>query len=49
MKKFYALVLILLSCSFGIAQEVSVARQGDEVVLQAIRNDNARPTIHARN
>ncbi len=31
------------------AQENSVARQWDEVVLQAIRNDNARPTIHARN
>ena len=31
------------------AQEFSVARQWDEVVLQAIRNDNARPTIHARN
>lgn len=49
MKRLYALVIILLLCSFSNAQEVSVARQWNEVVLQAIRNDNARPTIHARN
>ena len=29
--------------------ELSVARQWNEVLLQAIRNDYARPTVHARN
>ena len=29
--------------------EVSVARRWSEVLLQAIRNDFARPTVHARN
>ena len=35
----------------GIAPDasVSVARRWNEVLLQAIRNDYARPTIHARN
>jgi hypothetical protein len=42
--------LLLIISAFSMqAQEYSVARQWDEVVLQAIRNDNARPTIHARN
>ena len=47
--KFILFVILILSVYFGNAQEYSVARQWDEVVLQAIRNDNARPTIHARN
>ena len=42
-------VLFILSIFYSSAQEYSVARQWDEVVLQAIRNDNARPTVHARN
>ena len=35
----------------GVAmeQEVSLARRWNEVILQAIRNDFARPTVHARN
>ncbi len=47
--KFILSVLFILSIFYSSAQEFSVARQWDEVVLQAIRNDNARPTIHARN
>jgi hypothetical protein len=47
--KFILFVILFLSVFFGNAQEQSVARAWDEVVLQAIRNDNARPTIHARN
>ncbi len=50
MKSFLLGLSILFISVFSIqAQEFSVARQWDEVVLQAIRNDNARPTIHARN
>ncbi|MDG2072537.1 MAG: FG-GAP-like repeat-containing protein [Pseudomonadales bacterium] len=33
----------------AIEQEASLARRWNEVVLQAIRNDFARPTVHARN
>ena len=35
----------------GVApgEDVSVARRWNEVLLQAIRNDFARPTVHARN
>ena len=33
----------------AIEQEVSLARRWNEVILQAIRNDFARPTVHARN
>jgi hypothetical protein len=50
MKSLLLGLSILFISVFSIqAQEFSVARQWDEVVLQAIRNDNARPTIHARN
>lgn len=31
------------------SQEPSVARQWNEVILEGIRNDFARPTVHARN
>ncbi len=43
--------LLLLSCSDSDSTDSShsVARQWNEVVLEAIRNDYARPTVHARN
>ncbi len=41
--------VLTLTVFFGQAQEHSVARQWNEVVIQAIRNDKARPPIHARN
>ena len=46
-------VPVILTANFlpGVAtdQRVSVARRWNEVLLQAIRNDYARPTVHARN
>lgn len=50
-KKIVRLLLILLAgCSFHISfSQHSVARQWNEVLLEAIRNDFARPTVHARN
>ena len=50
MKSFLlGLSFFILSVFSASAQEYSIARQWDEVVLQGIRNDQARPTIHARN
>ena len=47
MKTIMALCLILLSGQN--LQSQSVARQLNEVLLEAIRDDYARPTVHARN
>ena len=47
-----ALALSAFVCTNVLAQispEHSVARQWNEVLLEAIRNDQARPTVHARN
>ncbi|MCO6479939.1 MAG: hypothetical protein J5I94_25100 [Phaeodactylibacter sp.] len=41
--------LILFSFSTTHGQQHSVARQWNEALLGAIRNDFARPTVHARN
>ncbi|SNT38334.1 Por secretion system C-terminal sorting domain-containing protein [Ekhidna lutea] len=44
------LTLFILVLSFhSFSQEHSVARKWNEVLLEAIRNDFARPTVHARN
>jgi len=40
---------VLLGCSSVTPAQQSVARQWNEELLEAIRNDLARPTIHARN
>ena len=42
------LLLVLISSLEGNAQH-SVAREWNEQLLEAIRNDFARPTVHARN
>ena len=42
------LLLLLLNASPSAAQH-SVAREWNEVLLQSIREDFARPTVHARN
>lgn len=45
-------VVLLLAVSlspFAHAQQHSVARQWNEALLNAIRHDYARPTVHARN
>lgn len=41
--------LSLFSISEANAQQHSVAREWNEILLTAIRNDFARPTVHARN
>ena len=43
-------ILITLSVTHAAtAQDQSVARQWNEILLQSIRLDFARPTVHARN
>ena len=39
----------LLVAAPATASDMSVARQWNEVLLESIRNDLARPTVHARN
>ena len=46
--KLSLLIILSLGSLPTIAQH-SVARQWNEVLLEAIRNDFARPTVHARN
>ena len=48
MKKIF-LILLFLNSSLCESQNRSIAREWNEQVLHAIRNDYARPTIHARN
>ncbi len=40
---------IRLAVNFSISDDYSIARIWNEALLQAIRNDYARPTVHARN
>jgi hypothetical protein len=48
-KSLYFLTsLVLFSFKISHAQH-SVARQWNDVLLECIRNDNARPTVHSRN
>ncbi len=49
MKQRLLSILFLFLPLFLTAQEHSVARQWNDVLLEAIRNDFARPTVHARN
>ena len=53
MKKWIGLLLIIAIAILLVrpvqAQGHSVARQWNEALLQAIREDFARPTVHARN
>ncbi len=44
-----ATLLICATHQYTYAAEPSVARIWNEQLLEAIRNDTARPTIHARN
>ncbi|MEH6537781.1 MAG: T9SS type A sorting domain-containing protein [Psychroserpens sp.] len=48
MKKFTLLFIAFLCFTTSFAQQ-SVARQWNEVLLDAIRSDFARPTVHSRN
>ncbi len=47
-----SLLLAIVCCTSALAQtpvDQSIARQWNEVLLEGIRNDQARPTVHARN
>ena len=47
-KVLFFLTFLCLS-NFTFSQNHSIARKWNEVLLQSIRNDLARPTVHARN
>lgn len=49
MKKFYFLLSLFLLSVSSLNGQQSVARQWNEVLLDAIRVDVGRPTVHARN
>lgn len=42
-------IFLIIGSLGSLAAQHSVARQWNEVLLEAIRNDLARPTVHARN
>ena len=44
-----SLLIILSLFSYGARAQESIARLWNEALLEAIRNDFARPTVHARN
>ena len=47
-----SLLIAFVCCTSALAQTSenhSIARQWNEVLLEGIRNDQARPTVHARN
>lgn len=46
---YYRAILVLFFIHTAAISQLSVARQWNETLLEAIRNDFARPTIHARN
>lgn len=48
MKKGLILFTLMVACFVTFSQH-SLARQWNEVLLNSIRNDFARPTVHARN
>lgn len=45
----FLLSVSLMDFSYSYSQKESIARIWNEVILEAIRNDFARPTVHARN
>ena len=47
--KNWILLLICITPMWDLCAQHSVARQWNEVLLEAIRNDISRPTVHARN
>lgn len=49
MRELYIGLITMFIGFSTVAQPHSVARKWNEVLLEAIRNDFARPTIHARN
>jgi len=49
MKRIFTSICALLFLISSTTAQESIARQWNEEVLEAIRNDFARPTVHARN
>ncbi len=49
MNKTFTLLLFVLFFGTTISAQESIARKWNEEVLESIRNDFARPTVHARN
>ena len=49
MKQFLFFLLLFLFNISSLESQNSVARNWNEELLEAIRNDYARPTVHARN
>ena len=49
MKKFLLFTLLFILFGTTLSAQKSIVRQWNEEVLEAIRNDFARPTVHARN
>ncbi len=47
--KVLFILIFIYFFNFSFSQNHSVARKWNEVLLQSIRNDLARPTVHARN
>jgi len=48
-KRSFVIILLTFLSNFVNGQNHTVARQWNEMLLKAIRNDFARPTVHARN
>ena len=48
-RAMWAMGLVVMGCTSVSAQQHTVAHQWNEQNLEAIRNDFARPTVHARN
>jgi len=51
MRTFLFSILFFALCigASDVKSQNSIAREWNEVLLEAIRNDFARPTVHARN
>ncbi len=45
----FSLLILMLILNLNVNAQHSVARKWNEINLEAIRNDFARPTVHARN
>lgn len=48
-RKALPVIALLVACTIPVSAQHSVARQWNEALLNAIRGDFARPTVHARN
>ena len=48
-KSLFLIIGFILFSTISFGQQNSVAREWNNLILEAIRNDYARPTVHARN